>query len=228
MEERGGTDPQYSPKLAEQIVEIVGEPNILSATCCATRLRLVLGETPAGAKDKVAALPGVITVVESGGQFQVVIGAHVGEVHEALLSKVSIKADAGVDAPKQSIANRVIATMSAVFAPFVYIILAAAGLLQGMLILLRPGSGRPSKAPAPIRCSRSSRGRRSRSCPCSSRSPPPSIGGEHLHRRTSLRRDHEPRLGQARRRHQGGHAGRPVRHCSSSPTTYTSTWCSRR
>ena len=124
------------PKLAEQIVDIVGEPNILSVSRCATRLRLVLRETPAGTKDKVAALPGVITVVESGGQFQVVIGAHVGEVHEALLSKVSIKADAAQDAPKQSIANRVIATMSAVFAPFVYI-LAAAGLLQGLLILLR-------------------------------------------------------------------------------------------
>ncbi len=37
---------------------------------------------------------------------------------------------------KQSIVNRLIATMSAVFAPFVYI-LAAAGLLQGLLIILR-------------------------------------------------------------------------------------------
>lgn len=85
----------------------------------------------------MAALPGVITVVESGGQFQVVIGAHVGEVHEALLANTNLSADAApTDAPKQSIANRVIATMSAVFAPFVYI-LAGAGLLQGALILIR-------------------------------------------------------------------------------------------
>ncbi len=126
------------PKLALQILEQVGgEKNIVSATRCATRLRLVLRETPAGTKDKVAALPGVITVVESGGQFQVVIGAHVGEVHEALLANTNLSADAApTDAPKQSIANRVIATMSAVFAPFVYI-LAGAGLLQGALILIR-------------------------------------------------------------------------------------------
>mgnify|MGYP000635627274 CR=1 FL=1 len=45
------------PKLALQILEQVGgEKNIVSATRCATRLRLVLRETPAGTKDKVAAL----------------------------------------------------------------------------------------------------------------------------------------------------------------------------
>lgn len=67
------------PKLAADIVDLVGgEKNIASAVRCATRLRLVLRDTPAGAKDAVSKLPGVITVVESGGQFQVVIGAHVG------------------------------------------------------------------------------------------------------------------------------------------------------
>ncbi|MFT0848419.1 beta-glucoside-specific PTS transporter subunit IIABC [Actinomycetaceae bacterium L2_0104] len=126
------------PKLAMQILEHVGgEKNIASATRCATRLRLVLRDKPADAKDKVSALPGVITVVESGGQFQVVIGAHVGEVHEALLANTDLSDEqASAEAPKQSIVNRVIATMSAVFAPFVYI-LAAAGLLQGLLIIIR-------------------------------------------------------------------------------------------
>lgn len=126
------------PKLALQILEQVGgEKNIVSATRCATRLRLVLRETPAGAKEKVGELPGVITVVESGGQFQVVIGAHVGEVHEALLANTNLSADAeNLEAPKQSLANRLIATMSAAFAPFVYI-LAGAGLLQGLLIVIR-------------------------------------------------------------------------------------------
>ena len=126
------------PKLALQILEQVGgEKNIVSATRCATRLRLVLRENPAGAKEKVGELPGVITVVESGGQFQVVIGAHVGEVHEALMANTNLSADTeNLEAPKQSIVNRLIATMSAVFAPFVYI-LAAAGLLQGLLIILR-------------------------------------------------------------------------------------------
>lgn len=122
-------------KLAGDIRDQVGgDANIAQASRCATRLRLVLRQTPPGAKDAVAKLPGVITVVESGGQFQVVIGPHVGEVHEELLKIAQID-DTGAVEHKASVANRIIATMSAVFAPFVYI-LAAAGLLQGALILV--------------------------------------------------------------------------------------------
>ena len=127
-------------QLAHSILEAVGgEDNIISVARCATRLRLVLKRSDAKAKDQVAALPGVITVVESGGQFQVVIGQHVGEVYEAFRPLVSLEedgnSDQGTEAPKGTVLNRIIATMSAVFAPFVYI-LAAAGILQGALILI--------------------------------------------------------------------------------------------
>ena len=72
-------------KLAGDILrEAGGEENIVSFTRCATRLRLVLNETPAGAKSAVQNLPGVIAVVESGGQFQVVIGTHVADVFSAM------------------------------------------------------------------------------------------------------------------------------------------------
>lgn len=125
------------PQLAEDIVDLVGgESNIRTVTHCATRLRLVLHHTPAEAKERVSALPGVITVVQSGGQFQVVIGANVVKVHTALTEKYSLSGEGDAGARKPSIVNRVIATMSGVFAPFVYI-LAAAGLLQGALIVLR-------------------------------------------------------------------------------------------
>lgn len=120
------------PQLAKDILAIIGKEEIVNATRCATRLRLVLKETPKDAKEKIAALPGVITVVENNGQFQIVIGPHVGEVYETFAQLVDVK---DVDEPKGSIVNRIIATMSAVFAPFVYI-LAAAGILQGSLILI--------------------------------------------------------------------------------------------
>ena len=124
-------------KLALDIIDVVGgQKNIVNATRCATRLRLVLKETPEGAKEKVSALAGVITVVENNGQFQVVIGTHVGEVYDSVAEALHLDASAQeIEQPKQSIVNRIIATMSAVFAPFVYI-LAAAGLLQGALILI--------------------------------------------------------------------------------------------
>lgn len=124
-------------KLAHDIIhEVGGAENIVNATRCATRFRLVLKKTPKHAKEKISELPGVITVVENNGQFQVVIGTHVGDVY-AEAAEILHLDEAGTTAeqPKQSIVNRIIATMSAVFAPFVYI-LAAAGLLQGALILI--------------------------------------------------------------------------------------------
>ena len=69
-------------KLAHDIIrEVGGAQNIVNATRCSTRFRLVLKETPAGAKEKISEMPGVITVVENNGQFQVVIGTHVGDVY---------------------------------------------------------------------------------------------------------------------------------------------------
>lgn len=80
-------------------------------------------------------MAGVITVVENSGQFQVVIGQHVGDVYEEFASLVNLDTAEEQTENKGTILNRVIATMSAVFAPFVYI-LAAAGILQGSLILI--------------------------------------------------------------------------------------------
>lgn len=124
------------PKLAKSILDAVGgQDNVVGATRCATRLRLVLKQSSPQAKETVAALPGVITVVENNGQFQVVIGQHVGEVFDAFAGLVNLN-DAEVEqANKGTVLNRIIATMSAVFAPFIYI-LAAAGILQGTLILI--------------------------------------------------------------------------------------------
>lgn len=124
-------------KLAGDIINAVGgESNIVNVTHCATRLRLVLKETPGDANAKVSEMPGVITVVENSGQFQVVIGTHAKDVYGYAAQTLNLGENGGEeDAPKQGIVNRIIATMSAVFAPFVYI-LAAAGILQGCLIII--------------------------------------------------------------------------------------------
>ena len=123
-------------KLAVDIIKAVGgKENIVKASRCATRLRLVLKETTNEAKENVSNLTGVITVVESGGQFQVVIGTHVGKVFDKVASELNLDSNTIEDEPKASILNRIIAKMSAVFAPFIYI-LAAAGILQGCLILI--------------------------------------------------------------------------------------------
>lgn len=124
-------------KLAKDIKEAVGEANIISAAHCATRLRLVLKESPsAEVTARISAMPAVIQVVEKGGQYQIVIGTHAKDVYEELTQIIHLEEQQGDGAgEKAGLVSRIIATMSAVFAPFVYI-LAAAGLVQGCLIII--------------------------------------------------------------------------------------------
>ena len=122
----------YSRLAADILQGTGGETNLISFSRCATRLRLVLKETPPGAVEKIKALPGVITVVLSGGQFQVVIGTHVADVYDALAAIVDPD-KLQQSNEKRRVLDTVIATMSAVFAPIIYV-LAAAGILQGILI----------------------------------------------------------------------------------------------
>ena len=123
-------------KLAADIREAVGPDNIISAANCATRLRLVLKESPsAEVTQKISEMPAVIKVMENGGQYQIVIGTHAKDVYEEMAKLMGDTAGAEAAEVKQGLFNRIIAAMSAVFAPFIYI-LAAAGLVQGMLIII--------------------------------------------------------------------------------------------
>ncbi|WP_075182814.1 glucose PTS transporter subunit IIA [Pantoea sp. 1.19] len=125
----------YSRLAADILSEVGGQENLVNFSRCATRLRLVLKTLPPDAEARVKALTGVITVVIGGGQFQVVIGTHVADVYDAFAGLVD--SSTLHDGPeKKRWLDAVIATMSAVFAPIIYI-LAAAGILQGLLILLR-------------------------------------------------------------------------------------------
>ena len=68
-------------ELAQKIVAGVGgRDNIISLMHCATRLRFKLKNIGKAHADILKKTPGIIMVVESGGQFQVVIGNHVADV----------------------------------------------------------------------------------------------------------------------------------------------------
>lgn len=126
-------------KLEHDIIRLAGgADNIASAQRCATRLRLVLKNTPGQAEEKIKALPGVITVVQKQGQFQVVIGNHVGDVFEAVSAELETnKKTEQEERPKEkeNLLNRLLQMISGVFAPVCYV-LAAGGPLQGLLIIL--------------------------------------------------------------------------------------------
>ena len=67
--------------LARIIIQNVGgKANVNSVTHCATRLRFKLKDASKANTDVLKSTDGIITVVQSGGQYQVVIGNHVPDV----------------------------------------------------------------------------------------------------------------------------------------------------
>ena len=122
--------------LAGDILQGVGgEQNIASATHCATRLRLKLRDEAKADTAAVEKLPGVITVMKAGGQYQVVIGNNVPTVYAELgkITKLTGDDAANTDpAPAGNLFNRFIDMISSIFSPVIWP-LAAAGLLKAFL-----------------------------------------------------------------------------------------------
>lgn len=127
----------YYKTAMELLKELGVNDNITNVTHCATRLRFILKDESIVNKDKVAKIPGVITTVQAGGQFQVVIGNHVKDAYEHMIKMVTIDEEAakGTGNKKVGIVSRIIDVISAIFAPFLYT-LAACGILQGILGVL--------------------------------------------------------------------------------------------
>ena len=128
-------------KIASEILKNVGgKENINTAWHCATRLRFKLSDENKANTQAIENTPGVITVVKSAGQYQVVIGNSVAKVYDALADQAGLeKQDANEQEQKEekkgSLVNRFIAFISGTFTPFLGA-LAGAGILKGILALL--------------------------------------------------------------------------------------------
>ena len=68
----------------EILARVGGEKNVVSLVHCATRLRFKLKDRSKADREALENTDGVVTVVESGGQFQVVIGNNVPEVYKEI------------------------------------------------------------------------------------------------------------------------------------------------
>lgn len=121
-------------KLASDILRLVGgESNVNSVVYCATRLRFKLKDEAKADQKAIEQTHGVLSVVKSGGQFQIVIGTHVPEVHKEL-SKIAHFAES-TEAVKESMVNRIFDVVSRSFHPLLGV-LAGAGMLKAILALL--------------------------------------------------------------------------------------------
>ncbi|WP_434784362.1 PTS transporter subunit EIIB, partial [Paenibacillus terrae] len=125
-------------KLAKEIVQLVGgEKNVVSLVHCATRLRFVLKDEAKADKEKLEKTDGIITVKQSGGQFQVVVGNKVPEVYNAIGKVSNILNETGKEdhpAKGNKGFGAVIDVISSIFAPLLGV-MAGSGILKGLLLI---------------------------------------------------------------------------------------------
>lgn len=124
-------------KLAEEILQNVGgSDNISGLTHCATRLRFNLKDEGKAKTDVLKGTKGVMGVVSSGGQYQVIIGSDVASVYKPLVEMSSIKEEgASKEKDGRKLGAKLIDTISGIFTPILPAI-TAAGMLKAVLALL--------------------------------------------------------------------------------------------
>lgn len=121
-------------ELAKEIVKNVGgKENISGLVHCITRLRFTLKDEAKAKDDVLKAMEGVVTVMKSGGQYQVVIGNHVPEVFEDVMELIDLKEgdSSGGEEKKGRLLDRAIDVVSGIFQPILGI-MAACGMLKGL------------------------------------------------------------------------------------------------
>lgn len=123
--------------LAQEIIKLIGgSDNVKDAYHCQTRLRFHLIDDQKAQKDKINKLDGVTKVLESGGQFQVVIGPQVADVFEEIEKYIDVSGDSSEQPnEKEGFWNIVIDFVSNVFQPIIPA-LSGAGMIKALLALL--------------------------------------------------------------------------------------------
>lgn len=124
-------------QLAKTILEFVGgESNISSLTHCATRLRFSLKDEKKANTTQLKNTKGVMGVVSSGGQYQVIIGSDVGSVYKELMELVNLDGLVSSDQKDdKKVIAKVIDTVSGIFTPILPAI-TAAGMMKAVLAIL--------------------------------------------------------------------------------------------
>lgn len=125
---------KYTQLAMDIIQNVGGKENIRSLTHCITRLRFQLVDEGRANDGVLKKMDGVVTVMKSGGQYQVVIGNHVPEVYADVCAIAGIGETApSAEAPaqKKNLFDAFIDTVSGIFQPILGI-MAACGMVKGL------------------------------------------------------------------------------------------------
>ena len=132
-------------EIATGIIEAIGgKENIKDVTHCATRLRFHLKDENKANDEQVEKVKGVLKVVKSGGQYQIVIGPQVASVYAEVLKTGGVvgggaveatEADAKDDAKKQGIGAVILDYISSMMGPIIMLV-CGCGIIKGIASLL--------------------------------------------------------------------------------------------
>ena len=122
--------------LAKEILNSVGgRDNVNSLTHCITRLRFKLKDESKAQDEVLKSMEGVVTVMKSAGQYQVVIGNQVQDVYEQLVPLLHAEQPQTVQgAEKEKLLDRFVDIISGIFQPILGI-MAACGMIKGLNML---------------------------------------------------------------------------------------------
>ncbi|WP_026909092.1 beta-glucoside-specific PTS transporter subunit IIABC [Paucisalibacillus globulus] len=124
-------------QLAKDIIDNVGgKENVNRLSHCVTRLRFVLKDEDKANTEALKEHDGVVTVMKSGGQYQVVIGNHVPDVYKAVVSEGGFESEKpenegnNDDGKKKGIFAKFVDIVSNIFIPILPFLMAT-GIIKG-------------------------------------------------------------------------------------------------
>ena len=133
--------------LARIIVQNVGgKDNIVSLTHCITRLRFTLKDESKAQTEILKEIDGIASIIQKGGQYQIVIGNEVGDVYDAVCAVGHIQPGGAVnedgtaaaetrEGKKKNPFDAFISIVTSVFTPCLGV-MAACGIVKGVLSML--------------------------------------------------------------------------------------------
>ena len=124
----------------EILAHVGGKQNVSKLTHCATRLRMEFKDDTRVNAKAIEALPGVISVVERGGQFQIVVGNNVQQTFRTMQKEIGELSGQPAGQKKQKarggVISQIISVISTTFTPIIPAI-TGAGMIKALLAILK-------------------------------------------------------------------------------------------
>lgn len=121
---------------SKEILKLVGgKENVLDLVHCATRLRFRLKDEKRALKKDIEELPYVLSVVKSGGQYQIVIGQEVSDYYKSIISHLDLNNSSEPVHEKTSFVNTIFEWISSGFSPLIPV-MAGSGMILAFLTVL--------------------------------------------------------------------------------------------